>query len=97
MNYFMEGLNMSDDELDALIRRQHAERRYQQTQGQLLRQELDIEEQLLNEHPEMAGFIYQINTAETLRQQQGFSDEMQPDLKIERRTRFVNWLFPGIE
>jgi hypothetical protein len=93
----MEGLNMNDDELEAHIRRQHALFRYQRSQAQLLNQELDLEEQLLNEYPEMAGFIHQLNTAETSRKQRGFSDEMQPDLKATRRTKFINRLFPGIE
>lgn len=88
---------MSDGELEFHIRRQHAQRRYQIAQSQLLQQELDLEDELLNEYPEMTEFIYQINQAEIARQQQGFGEEIQTDLKMGRRTGFINRLFPGIE
>jgi hypothetical protein len=97
MSYFTEESDMDDWELEAIIRRQHSRRRYQRSQVELLQQELELEDELLTQNPEMAGFIYQLNSAESARQQQGFSEEMQPDLKSQRRSRFMSRLFPGIE
>lgn len=96
MSYFMEELSMDDSEWELLIRRQHAQRRFLKTQAQMLRQELELEDELLNENPEIAGFIHQLNSAELAAHQQGIQSQYS-NLQQERRTRFLSRLFPGID
>lgn len=87
---------MDDSEWELLIRRQHAKRRFLRTQAHLLQEELELEDELLNENPEMAGLIHQINSAEIAAHQQGIQSQYS-SLQRERRTRFLGRLFPGID
>jgi hypothetical protein len=97
MSYFMEEFNTNDSsELELIIRRQHAHKRFLRTQAQMLRQELDLEDELLEQYPEMAGFIHQLNTAEIAAQQKGVEAQYS-ELQQGRITRFINRLFPGID
>lgn len=93
----MEEFNTDDSsELELLIRQQHAQRRFLKTQARLLEQELFLEDELLEQYPEMAGFIYQLNNAETAAHHKGIAAQY-ADIQQNRRTRFVNRLFPGID
>lgn len=82
------------DQQEAYIRHYHNQQRQLRTHAELLQQELDLEDQILAENPEMADSIHQLNTAEISAQQQG----MQQSFKFTGNTGrgLIGRIFPGI-
>ncbi|MFN6501338.1 MAG: hypothetical protein RMX65_030695 [Nostoc sp. DedQUE01] len=88
---FEEELLLTEEQ----IRRRHDQRRFLRRNAQLLQQELDLEDELISENPELAQMVHDINTLETQAHRQGLSSVF--EVADEGRKGSV-WrrLFPGL-
>jgi hypothetical protein len=88
---FDEELHLSEEE----IRRRHNQRSFLRRNAQLLQQELELQEQLLEENPELAQAIHDFNNLESQTGYQG----LKTTFEGETETKKVNvWskFFPGL-
>ncbi|MDM9580247.1 hypothetical protein [Nostoc sp. GT001] len=63
--------------------------------AQMLQQELDLEDELLAENPELAQAVHAFNMQEILAQQQGSFDVMQGDSTSKGQSVWSKF-FPGL-
>jgi len=88
---FEEELLLTEEQ----IRRQHNQRRFLRRNAQLLQQELDLEDELISENPELAQMVHDINTLETQAHRQGFSSVFEVAHQ-GRKGSVWRRLFPGL-
>ncbi|MEA5507670.1 hypothetical protein VB735_32205 [Halotia wernerae UHCC 0503] len=89
---FDEQLQLSEEQ----IRRRHQQRMFMQRNAELLQQELELEAELLEENPEFAQVIHQLNLLETQAGQQGVKDVIQGDSSPKSRNMWGGF-FPGLK
>ncbi|MCG6138795.1 MAG: hypothetical protein MET45_30090 [Nostoc sp. LLA-1] len=87
--YYEDRLNLSE----AQIRRHHQKERFRRRNAELLQQELELEDELLQENPELAQQIHALNAAEIQAQQAGFQHLFNADSSKKSGWRS---LFPGL-
>ncbi|MCG6138468.1 MAG: hypothetical protein MET45_28240 [Nostoc sp. LLA-1] len=87
--YYEERLNLSE----AQIRRHHQKERFRRRNAELLQQELELEDELLQENPELAQQIHALNAAEIQAETAGFQDSFNTN-----SSKKSGWqsLFPGL-
>ncbi|MFN6455732.1 MAG: hypothetical protein RM022_026530 [Nostoc sp. EfeVER01] len=88
---FSEQLHLTEEE----IRRRHNHQMFLHRNAQMLQQELDLEDELLAENPELAQAVHAFNMQEILAQQQGSFDVMQGDSTSKGQSVWSKF-FPGL-
>ncbi|MBD2459307.1 hypothetical protein H6G80_35420 [Nostoc sp. FACHB-87] len=88
---FEEELQLSEEQ----IRRRHNQRWFLRRNAELLQQELELEDELINENPELAQMIHEINTLETQALHRGFGGVFEGDASA-KKSNVWNKFFPGL-
>lgn len=87
-------MGYSFDEIEACIRRKANMQSNALRYAQLVEQEIDLEQQLLEEYPELTPFVHALNTQEIAASTQGVTSKMGGEQKKMNGKR-IN-LFPGL-
>ena len=88
---FSEQLQLSE----SLIIRRHNQQMFLRRNAQLLQQELEFEDELLADNPELAQTVHSLNIHEILAQQQGSRSVMQGDSNPKGKSVWSRF-FPGL-
>ncbi|WGV29213.1 hypothetical protein [Halotia branconii] len=87
---FNQHLQLTEEQ----IRRRHQQRMFMRRNAELLQQELEIEAELLEENPELAQVIHELNTLEIQAGQQGLRGAVQGKSSPKSRSLWSGF-FPG--
>ncbi|YAF99439.1 MAG: hypothetical protein AB3A66_30290 (plasmid) [Nodularia sp. CChRGM 3473] len=88
---FDERLQISEEQ----IRRRHSRQRFLRRNTELLQQELEFEDELLEENPELAQIIHEVNSLEIQAEQQGFRNVIQGE-SAPKSQNIWSKFFPGL-
>ncbi|MCC5640276.1 hypothetical protein LC593_31475 [Nostoc sp. CHAB 5844] len=88
---FEEELQMLEEQ----VRRRHNHRRFLRRNAQLLQQELDLEDELISENPELTQMVHDLNTLLTQGFHQGFGSVEEGDNNTRKENVWNNF-FPGL-
>lgn len=88
---FSEQLQLTESE----VRRRHNQQMFLRRNAQLLQQELELEDELLAENPELAQAVHAFNMREIFAQEQGLKSVMQGDSTPKGQSVWSR-IFPGL-